>query len=63
MVDHITIRVQNIEVTKAFYARVLAKIGYDVAQTIDETHDGVRVIGFVQDGKPDIWFTTDTPIS
>jgi len=61
MIDHITIRVKDIEKTKAFYSRTLEPIGYKLA--IDTTYDGVQVLGFSKNNKIDTWFTNDTPVS
>lgn len=61
MIDHITLRVKNIDETKVFYTKVLSPIGYRCG--LGETHRAVRVLGFERDGKFDTWFTADTPIS
>ena len=61
MIDHITIRVSNIEVTKSFYTSALQPLGYTL--TTDMEIDGVRIIGFGKDGKNSTWFTTDKPVS
>lgn len=61
MIDHITVRVKDIDKTKSFYTKALAPIGYQLS--FDQTFDGVRVIGFGKDGKIDTWFTTDRPVS
>ena len=44
MLDHMTFRVRDIAVTKAFYAAALAPLGYTVAY--EGSHDGSRMLGF-----------------
>ncbi len=61
MLDHLTLRVPNIEKTITFYSATLAPLRYTLS--FDQTFDGVRVVGFGKDGKVDTWFTTDTPVS
>ena len=48
MLDHMTFRVRDIAVTKAFYAAALAPLGYTVAY--EGSHDGSHMLGF---GAPD----------
>ncbi len=61
MIDHITVRVADIEKTVTFYKAALAPLGYSLS--FDQTFDGVQVVGFSKDGKIDTWFTNDTPVS
>lgn len=61
MIDHVTIRVKDIEKTIAFYNKALKPLGYKLG--FDENFDGTRVVGFTRNGKMDTWFTTDTPVS
>ena len=53
MLDHVTIRVQDLNVTKDFYSKALAPLGYSVL------HGDDQFIGFGKDGKADTWFTID----
>ncbi len=61
MIDHITIRVKNIDTVVAFYSEALKPLGYSL--DFDKNFDSVRVVGFGKNGKIDTWFTTDTPCS
>lgn len=61
MIDHITIRVSDLVKTVAFYTATLAPLGYKL--DFDQEFDGVRVVGFGRDGKIDMWFTADKPVS
>ena len=61
MIDHITIRVSDIERTKIFYTEALKPLGYSME--FDESFEGVRVVGFGANNKLDMWFTTDKPVS
>ncbi len=57
MLDHMTFRVRNLAATRAFYEQTLAPLGYTLGH--EGEHDGVRIAGFVQDGKFDTWFVED----
>lgn len=61
MIDHITIRVSDIEASKLFYEKALASLGYSL--TFDQTFGKVRVLGLGKDNKNDTWLTTDKPVS
>ena len=61
MIDHITVRVIDIEKTKAFYSKALEPLGYKLA--FAETFGDTRVIGFSRNNRIDTWFTTDKPTS
>jgi catechol 2,3-dioxygenase-like lactoylglutathione lyase family enzyme len=61
MIDHITVRVQDIDNTVSFYRKALEPLGYKIG--FDERYDDTRIVGFTRDGKMDTWFTNDTPIS
>ncbi len=50
MIDHIGIRVANIEVSKAFYKQALAPLGYELLME----HD-ISGAGFGRDRKPAFW--------
>jgi catechol 2,3-dioxygenase-like lactoylglutathione lyase family enzyme len=62
MIDHMTFRVTDLEKSKAFYAAVLAPLGY--TSGTDFEHDGVCIVGFTKDGKPDTWLVSHvTPVT
>lgn len=62
MIDHITIRVADIEKTLVFYSKALNPLGYTLA--IDETFDdNVRLIGFAKNAKANIFFINETSTS
>lgn len=61
MIDHITIRVKNIDTVVAFYSEALKPLGNSL--DFDKNFDSVRVVGFRKNGKIDLWFTDDTPLS
>jgi catechol 2,3-dioxygenase-like lactoylglutathione lyase family enzyme len=61
MLDHMTLRVADIERTRTFYAAALAPLGYRLA--FDQVHDGVRILGFGAGGKIDTWFVDAAPAS
>lgn len=61
MLTHITLRVKDIEKTRAFYKQILAPLGYTL--DFDQNFDGIQVIGFAKNGVLDTWFTNDTPVS
>lgn len=51
MIDHITVRVKDIDAVVAFYSEALRPIGYSL--DFDKNFDGVRVVGFGKNGKID----------
>lgn len=61
MIDHITVKVQDIEKCRLFYTKALQPIGY--ALSFDKTFGETRVLGFSKNGKTDTWFTSDRPVS
>lgn len=61
MIDHITIRVRNIDSVVAFYSEALKPLGYSL--DFDKNFDSVRVVGFGKSGKIDTWFTSGTSFS
>lgn len=61
MIDHITLRVKNIETTKSFYLKTLQPLGYSL--TAEMEFDAIKIIGFGKNNKTDTWFTTDKPVS
>jgi catechol 2,3-dioxygenase-like lactoylglutathione lyase family enzyme len=61
MLDHITIRVSDIDKAREFYKQALAPLGYTLA--MDFNHEGVQILGFGKDGKNDTWITNEKPTS
>lgn len=61
MLDHVTLRVRDIDATASFYAAALKPLGYVLS--VDQTFGPVRVVGFGRNGKVDTWFTSDRPAS
>lgn len=53
MIDHVTLRVHDLAASKAFYAAVLAPLGYAVIADYPEA------VGLGAGGKPDFWLTHD----
>jgi catechol 2,3-dioxygenase-like lactoylglutathione lyase family enzyme len=51
MIDHISLRVTNLERAKAFYLKALAPLGYTVYMEFPEG------LGLAVAGKPDFWIT------
>jgi len=52
MIDHVSLRVSNLERSKEFYSKALAPLGYSVLREFP------GAIGMGADGKPDLWITT-----
>jgi catechol 2,3-dioxygenase-like lactoylglutathione lyase family enzyme len=61
MLDHMTLRVADIARCRDFYQAVLPILGYGPA--LEMEHDGVRMLGFAQDGKYDTWFIEHQQVS
>jgi catechol 2,3-dioxygenase-like lactoylglutathione lyase family enzyme len=59
MLDHMTFRVADLERTRTFYSAALAPLGYRLA--FDQTHDGVRILGYACGDQTDTWFVAATP--
>lgn len=53
MLDHVTLRVHDLATSRAFYAALLAPLGYAVIADYPEA------IGMGADGKPDLWLSPD----
>jgi catechol 2,3-dioxygenase-like lactoylglutathione lyase family enzyme len=49
MIDHLTIRVRDPQKSKAFYAKALGPLGYEVLMDFGE------MTGLGADKKPDLW--------
>jgi catechol 2,3-dioxygenase-like lactoylglutathione lyase family enzyme len=56
MIDHITFVVRDYEKSKAFYAKVLATLGYELVM-----EPMPKVGGFGKNGKPDFWISETRP--
>jgi catechol 2,3-dioxygenase-like lactoylglutathione lyase family enzyme len=57
MIDHITLRVRDLGVTRAFYLKALAPLGYRIGY--DAVHDGAGALGFGFEA-PEVGFKIDT---
>ncbi len=55
MIDHIGMSVSDYETSKAFYAKALAPLGYELIMEFGE------VAGFGKGGKPDFWLSKGKP--
>ena len=49
MIDHISLRVRNVDASKAFYEAALAPLGYSTIMAFP------GAVGLGRDGKPDFW--------
>ena len=62
MIDHTGISVSDFQASKAFYARALAAIGYELLAEIPASVTGrTDVAGFGERPKPDFWISKGTP--
>lgn len=58
MIDHISLRVRDLEKVVPFYKAALAPLGYEVVMEFPDT------VGFAAGGKLDFWLTrTDKPLN
>ena len=57
MFDHVGLNVRDQAVSRAFYERALAPLGYRVVMAIDEW----RAAGFGQADKPEFWISQREP--
>lgn len=55
MIDHIGLRVADLQASKAFYRQALAPLGYGVLMDFDFG------VGLGRDGMPDLWLYPGTP--
>ena len=57
MIDHVGFPVSDYARSKAFYARTLAPLGYELVMEIDGVHteSHAPAVGFGRSGKPDFW--------
>ena len=64
MLDHIGLPVRDLARSKAFYAAVLAPLGYGEVMALDPAMTGgTGFVGFGRPGKPQFWITTGEPLS
>jgi catechol 2,3-dioxygenase-like lactoylglutathione lyase family enzyme len=55
MIDHIGLRVSDLEKSKAFYQKALQPLGYELLMEFE------GVAGFGREGKPDFWLSVGKP--
>jgi catechol 2,3-dioxygenase-like lactoylglutathione lyase family enzyme len=55
MIDHVGFPVSDYERSKAFYAKVLAPLGYTLVMETGQTENDSPAAGFGANGKPDFW--------
>ena len=64
MLDHIGVPVRDLALSKAFYEKVLAPLGYGVVMELSpEVTGSTGFVGFGPPGKPQFWITTGGPMS
>jgi catechol 2,3-dioxygenase-like lactoylglutathione lyase family enzyme len=64
MIDHTGLQVSNPAVSRAFYERALAPLGYRVLMDIPKEFTGGKaVFGMGEPPKPDFWIQEGTPNS
>jgi len=62
MIDHIGLSVSDPQVSRPFYERALAPLGYQLLREIPTQITGGRVVlGFGAPPKPDFWVAEGTP--
>ena len=62
MIDHIGITVGNIQVSKQFYTKALAPIGYSLLMEVSAEQTGsMAAAGFGVPPKPDFWIAGGAP--
>lgn len=59
--DHITIRVSDIEKSKRFYLSALKVLGYQIKKEIDLGE--IRLVGLNAQEQIGFWMTTDRPVT
>ena len=64
MLDHIGLPVRDLARSKAFYAAVLAPLGYEPVMDLDPAVTGCTgFVGFGRPDKPQFWITTGEPLT
>ena len=62
MIDHIALEVSDPRISRSFYERALAPLGYKMLQEIPlEATGGRAVLGMGVPEKPDFWLIEGTP--
>jgi len=62
MIDHLGIVVSDFALSKAFYAKVLSAIGYELVMELAASVTGhADLAGFGEPPKPDFWISSGTP--
>lgn len=62
MIDHTGISVSNFAVSKAFYVKALAPLGYQLLMDLSASvTGGYEGAGFGEPHKPDFWIGSGTP--
>jgi catechol 2,3-dioxygenase-like lactoylglutathione lyase family enzyme len=62
MIDHSGFNMSNPVVSRAFYEKALAPLGYVVMMEVPKEHTGGRVVlGLGAPPKPDFWLAEGTP--
>jgi catechol 2,3-dioxygenase-like lactoylglutathione lyase family enzyme len=62
LIDHTGVSVSNVAISKEFYRRALAPIGYAVLAEFPAAVTGsVDVVGFGEPPKPDFWINEGVP--
>ena len=63
MLEHIGFKVSDDAVSKPFYERALAPLGYGLAMEVtpEMTRSNARHAGFGANGKPSFWISTGAP--
>jgi len=62
MIDHTGVSVSNFAISKAFYIRALAPIGYELLAEFPAAVTGSHAVaGFGEPPKPDFWIGTGKP--
>jgi catechol 2,3-dioxygenase-like lactoylglutathione lyase family enzyme len=55
MLDHVTLFVRDLAVSRAFYNRALAPIGYEALYSFDTTTPGAKLLGYGAKPKAAFW--------
>jgi len=61
MIDHTGVNVSDFAKSRAFYAKALAPIGYELVKEFASPEGNIQVAGFGEPPKPDFWITNGKP--
>ncbi len=62
MIDHVGINISNPEISRNFYEKALAPLGYQMLMQVPLEHTGGKaVMGFGAPPKPDFWISEGIP--